>query len=311
VKAAEAGSRERVAAVVVAYFPDAGLAGRFAGLAPQVDRLFLIDNGGPSEPQALPGWTVVRNPANLGVGAALNQGMQLALAAECGWLLTLDQDTSPAADLVARLLQVVREHQDRVHLAIVASTVEDPEVGVHARFLRRRFGPVFERAECHGDRLDDVTLAISAGSLHRLDVLARLGGFREDFFIDYVDSEYCLRAKAAGYRIAVACRARLGHKLGSRRRAALAGLVFFPTNHPPQRWYYIARNRVPMIRLYARRFAFWLTYDLVAGAYALIRMLLFETNRRRKLQALALGTLDGLRGRMGPAPENRRFLGEV
>ena len=310
-KAAEAGRRGRVAAAVVTFFPDAGLAGRFAGLATQVDRMVLIDNGGPAELPALPGWTVVRNQVNLGVAAALNQGMQLALAAECDWLLTLDQDAFPAGDLVACLLQAVWDHPEGARLAIVASRIEDAQVGIRARFLRRRFGPVFERAECRGDRLDDVALAISAGSLYRLDILSKLGGFREDFFIDYVDSEYCLRAQAAGYRVSVACRARVDHKLGSRRRATRAGLVFYPTNHPPQRWYYIARNRIPMIRLYARRFTFWLTYDLVAAAYSLTRMLLFETNRRRKLRALFLGTLDGLRGRLGPAPANRRFLGEL
>jgi len=294
-----------VAAVIVAYFPGPDLTALIADLRPQVQRLFVIDNSGPDRIDGIPGppaGLVVHNPRNVGIAAALNQGLHLARAAGCRWLLTLDQDVSAGPDLVARLVQTAENHPQAERLAMVAANLGDAELGIRARFLRRRFGPLFERASCRGDRLDDVALAVSAGSLYRVDVMEKLGGFREDYFIDYVDTEYCLRALEAGYRIAVACHARLNHRLGDRRRARLAGLDFFPTHHPPVRWYYIARNRVPTVRAYARRFPFWFTYDLAASAYGLMRMLLFEGDRRRKLQAVWLGTRDGLRGRMGEAP---------
>ena len=296
------GPSPSVAAAIVAFQPGSDLSTVIDSVVPQVAKVFLIDNGGLAPRAPDPAVMIIRNPHNLGVAAALNQALAPARAAGCDWLLALDQDVRPAPDMVDRLIETVHDHATPQRLAIVASNLGDAELGIRARFLRRRAGPFFQRAECRGERLDSVAIAVSAGSLYRLDVLAQLGGFREDFFIDYVDTEYCLRVLAAGYRIAVACRARLDHRLGDRRRVRLGPATFFPTHHSPQRWYYIARNRVPMIRLYAGRFPFWLTYDLIAGGYGLLRMLVLEGGRRRKLAALILGTRDGLRRRMGPAP---------
>ena len=61
----------------------------------------------------------------------------------------------------------------------------------------------------------------------------------------------------------------------------------------------MSRNRIPMIRGYALRFPHWFTYEIVATAYILLRMLITEDQRLEKLKAFWRGTLDGLRGRMG------------
>jgi len=100
----------------------------------------------------------------------------------------------------------------------------------------------------------------------------------------------------------VACRAHLEHRLGDRREASLAGLSMMPTFHSPARWYYMGRNRIPMIRMYAWRFPHWFTYEVVASIHGLLRMLLFEDRRREKLLAVMKGTFDGLLGRLGPGP---------
>jgi hypothetical protein len=44
-------------------------------------------------------------------------------------------------------------------------------------------------------------------------------------------------------------------------------------------------------------------YEIIASLYTIMRMLLFETQKVVKLRALFLGTLDGIRGRLGKAPE--------
>ena len=39
---------------------------------------------------------------------------------------------------------------------------------------------------------------------------------RADFFMDFFDFEYCLRARSHGYRIAVITRSKLAHEIGKR-----------------------------------------------------------------------------------------------
>jgi rhamnosyltransferase len=145
---------------------------------------------------------------------------------------------------------------------------------------------------------------ITSGTLYDLQVYQQIGPFQDDFFIDYVDTDYSLRARQYGYRSMVACNALLNHRLGSRQKRVFLGGDHYPTFHSPLRWYYISRNRIPMLRRYALRFPHWLTYETVASFYWLAKMLLFETRKAAKLRAFFLGTLDGLRGRMGPAPDS-------
>ncbi len=148
--------------------------------------------------------------------------------------------------------------------------------------------------------MDDVTIVITSGALTNLQVWEKLGGFRDDFFIDYVDTEYCLRAKRAGYKILVSAGAKLYHRLGDKREVKRLGLTLKPTFHSPLRLYYVARNRVPMVREYALEFPHWFLFDVVAGAYNTLRILLTEDKRLQKLGATVQGTWDGLLGRMGP-----------
>ena len=300
---------DRIWAVVVAFNPDDGFLARLERVQAQIDNIVIVDNGSRNArviehaAQASRGSVeLLRNPANLGIAKALNQGLEVAIARGAEWGLTLDQDSLPAPDMVRELMSSQRSLPDADKVAVVAPQVIDTQFGRPSLFLRKRGRWLYRRVVCEDGLLDDVTAVISSGSLVKLSLFRSLGGFREDFFIDYVDTEYCLRAQANGFRIAVACGAHLEHKLGDRRQASIAGVQMVPTFHSPPRWYYISRNRIAMLRMYGSLFPHWLSYEVVAGTYGLLRMLLFEDRRLEKMRAVVWGTLDGLRGRMGRGP---------
>jgi rhamnosyltransferase len=187
-------------------------------------------------------------------------------------------------------------------IALIAPVLVDRTIEHRYRSLTARGRWFFRRTTCDKGVLEDVLMVLGSGTLHNVRVLEALGGFREDFFIDYLDTEYCLRARRAGHRILVACEARIQHRLGDRQRRNFGPINFLPTFHSPMRWYTISRNRIPMFRMYALRFPNWLFFELVSTLYILLRMLCFEDQRRLKLKALSRGTIDGLRRRMGPIP---------
>ena len=298
-----------VCAVVAAFNPDPGFAARLQHIRQQTSHVVVVDNGSGNAAaiqraiETLPeDLELIRNRHNGGIAQAFNQGLERAIERGATWALTLDQDSLPAQDMVHELLSAQEALPGADQVAVLAPQVVDSQHGRPALFLRKRSRWLFRRAPCENGLLDDVTIVISSGSLIKLTLFTALGGFREDFFIDYVDTEYCLRAQANGFRIAVACSAHLEHRLGDRREASLAGLHMLPTFHSPARWYYISRNRIPMLRMYSLRFPHWLFYEIVASTYGMLRMLLFEDRRLEKVRAILRGTLDGLRGRMGPGP---------
>jgi rhamnosyltransferase len=305
-----ASRHESVAAIVVTYFPDATFHDRLDRLIEQVSRVVIVDNGSAANTLAWRerysehnGITILENAENLGIAVALNQGMRMLGAEGVEWVVTLDQDSAVAPGFVDSLFATIARDLDPGSIAMIGANRFDAGMGDNRhRWLRkRRMPPFFERVACDRIGVEGVTLIITSGALTNISVFNELGPFRDDFFIDGVDSEYCLRARRLGYRIMVSCEAILFHELGSKRVSKLFGVVFAPTFHSPLRRYYIFRNRVEMLRLYAMVFPHWMIYETIASIHMIIGIILFENRKVSKLRACLLGTWDGLFRRMGAA----------
>lgn len=302
--------RDTVAAVIVSFNPPPGLEQRLQVVLAQVERVYLVDNG--SDPAALaaaedlhePRLTILRNPTNRGLGYALNQGLQAARREGAGWALLLDHDSTPMADMVAQLLQGWQQWPAREQVALLAPAIVYSPGEIPCRWVDSAgmASPLFcLRYARDSDQPQTVDFAISSGCLLRLDADAALGGMREEFFIDGIDTEYCLRARAAGWTVLAVPTARLHHYLGMPERKRLLGLFdAYPTHHSPPRHYYIARNRMLTARHYAGRFPAWMAFELASGLKLAIKVALYESQRRHKLWLTLRGTLDGLRGVGGP-----------
>jgi rhamnosyltransferase len=302
-------------AAVVTYRPPQDFEQHLEQLYSEFDKIILIDNGSPSETQEMlrdevrrrdGNLILILNPKNLGIATALNQGFDWASRHKYDFVISLDQDSLPAPGITKALLQAYDAHLHRDKIAIVAPMVEDPNAGIIARYLRPRHFLLFERKGCSGHALEDVSIVITSGSMYNLKIYQQLGPFRDDFFIDYVDTEYCLRAKKQGFNIIVACNAHLHHRLGNQQRFRVGPLELRPTFHSVIRWYYISRNRIPMIRQYGIRFPHWLLYELIINSYGFLRMLCLEDHKLGKILAVLLGSLDGLAGRSGEIPDYRQ-----
>ncbi len=304
----EGEAKHQAAGVVVTYFPDEGLLSRLRGIASEVGRLYVVDNGSPPDLA-----TQLRDVSwiewmplgeNLGLGAALNTGLRRAESDGYRWVVTFDQDSEPIVGMVTHLQQKASQFQN---VAVVGPVIVEDGFGASSyRWIRAspRTRWLFRRASV-GAELDDVTLVITSGSLVSMSCWRALGGFDDALFIDYVDVEFCLRARRAGLRIAVAEAARLKHHLGRRSTLRMLGHDFRPMNHAPFRHYYMARNRVTVWRRHACAQPHWALFDFSFAVYNGFRAVVLEQHRWLKLKAMVLGTWDGLHGRSGPMPEHR------
>lgn len=284
----------QVCAVLVTYHPDAGLPGRVNRILEQAGALVIVDNA--SDASALemlraiaanPAVSLVLNPANWGIARALNLGIARASALGFQWVLLLDQDSEIHRDMLAKLFAIRAAFPEPDRLAVIGAEFEEARDG-HAPW-------------------EEVESVITSGSLIPLVAHAAIGPFREEFFIDYVDSEYCFRARARGYRVIKTTERLMSHTIGAPTRHDLLWTSKWTTNHSPDRRYYIARNDTVMLREYGGyRYGSWALKSLARRLRTCKRILLYERSKARKISAVSAGFWDGVRGRLGPRAERKR-----
>jgi rhamnosyltransferase len=294
-----------VCVVLVTYGPDlAVLAQQLAALAPQVGHIVLVDNASPGAGvrdfcAAHPEVVLVALPENRGLAAAMNIGIARARAfAGTSRVLLMDHDSVPAPDMVAELSAALTRLAGTEKAAAVGPRFRDAREPADAPFVRIRF-PFNRKLRCAGDCTEiRCDFLISSGCLIPLAVLDAVGDMDAALFIDNVDLDWCFRATAAGYSLHGVCAARLQHHLGDARRR-IPGLPRGVVVHPPQRLYYMMRNRV---LLYRRAYtpARWIAQDVPRLVVKLLLFALLVPPRWRNLRCMAAGLKAGLMGRATP-----------
>ena len=296
--------------VVVTFFPDETVVENLRAMVSECGRVVVVDNGSPEETvrqmAAVPGLELLPLGENLGVATALNRGLAWATANGCRWSVTFDQDSRPQPGMVAALWAT---HSAIPRAAVIGPRIHEAgSIAARYRWVRRhpRWPGLFQRVACTGCDLEEVTMLVTSGSMVELALWRELGGFDEALFIDYIDTDYCLRTIRAGRRVAVSAGAVLEHRLGDRESRQFLGREFRPTHHAAFRHYTIARNRVRVWRRHALAAPHWALFDLAFAGFKSFRVLAFESGKGSKLKAMFLGTWDGLSGRNGPCPAHRR-----
>ena len=290
------------AAIVVTYRPDIDtLQALVDALLPQVDRLWLVDNASANVESiralAAPrGIDIIANRENLGVGAALNQGIAAARVQGHDQVLLMDQDSLPAGDMVVRLQEALRIGGER--LAAVGPAHIDARTGDVAPFVRIGF-PFNRKLRPASGEVVDCDFLITSGCLIPLHAIDAIGDMDARLFIDNVDLEWCFRAKARGYRLAGVADAEMEHRIGDRLHWRPGGRAIV---HGPGRLYTIMRNRVLLYRRAGTPWR-WIAQDVPRAILKFLGFSLVVAPRMANLRAMCRGLRDGLAGREGPDPD--------
>ncbi|WPZ36372.1 glycosyltransferase [Thalassobaculum sp. OXR-137] len=294
----------RVLAVIVSYEPDDRLDGVLDAALAQCAQVVLVDNGSAPEVRArLRGradrsdaLTLVENEANVGLAAAQNQGLEIARSAGTDWILLLDDDSVPAPDMVARLLGGWTELADRGRVGLLSPRLSDAEGTLKPYLLSSGTGWDLRRARmAPGAVVRDGVFAIASGSLIRRDVLEVVGPMAGPFFIDYVDIEFSLRLRRAGFEIVGIGDAVLTHRLGEFHETEVLGRKVALNTHSAWRRRLIHRNRVRVWRRFAAQVPAWVAWDATAALYDVWKAAVYETDKGAKLRAIFGGFIAGWR----------------
>ncbi len=271
---------DSVCCVVVAFHPSADWRDLLRPLSRQSGQVVVVANSPLEIP--LPDCRILQNERNEGVARALNQGLEAANQAGFEYALLFDQDTRLLSEgFMATFLRLVNAYPHPEKVAVFKARHRESATG------GTESGPLSAQ-----DWFESPT-AITSGSLVSVALWKALGGFREDFFIDHVDHEYCLRAGAKGYRVVQSVEVLLDHHTGTLTPVRIAGRAFFPMHQPANRWYFGTRNLVALHRSYASSQAKWLLREDFAWMKRILKMCLWEKDRRGKLVGAFRGFVDG------------------
>jgi GT2 family glycosyltransferase len=298
-----------VASVTTAYNSAHEVARHVDALLAQkrpLQEIIVVDNASSDGTSALlaehyPQVTVLRMPENLGTGGALAAGLRYAgLERKHDWIWMFDQDSMPvpgALDLMLQGSQQLNGCASEVGILAALPVNRNNETSSTPWLWRNKF--VKPAAELLKQPVFFADLVITSGSMVRRQVVEKIGFPRPDFFIDFVDYEYCLRARSHGYKIAVITGAHLYHEVGKSHKVRFfLGRHHLWSEHRPFREYYYSRNLVYSVCwLYPSRAAkgFLLLHLIRHGA----GVLLFGPERLISLKRMLQGLWDGCRASLG------------
>ena len=276
-----------IAAAIITFQPVLHrLAENLRSIAPQVSAILLIDNGSSSFLElrsycnTFSHLTLIANPKNLGIAAALNQAALWARDAGFDWLLTLDQDSVCPDDIIVNY----RRYLDYPHLGLLC-----------CRLVDRNVGELLQYPLCGVTQ--EVKTCITSASLLRITAWEMVGGFCEAMFIDVVDFDFCYRLREAGYVILRNNSILFNHEVGHADKKQYLGKTIYIFHHSPTRNYYLIRNTL----YFGKRHHCFLSALLTTSKHILL-ISLFEHPRCAHLWAIIQGISHAIIGRYGVRP---------
>jgi rhamnosyltransferase len=288
--------QQNTCAVIVTFHPDKNFPERLQLICAQFPLVVIVDNGSNSatvlmlEQQAATSNVLLSlNAQNFGIAKALNQGIELAKSSGFDWIVTFDQDSNLRPNLLQILFDIYAESGGGN--VLIGANYWDAHKG--RDLIQCKNSVVFQQRK---------TL-ITSGTLMPLCLFETIGLFKENYFIDSVDHEICLRARASGWRILISCTPCMSHSIGANISDTnwLRKKISF--THSPTRKYFIARNTIFTVKQYLLQEPLWCCKQIFRLSADFIAVILFEQKKMQKIGALLVGLAHGITGKLGPIEE--------
>ena len=193
--------------------------------------------------------SIIECHENLGFGRGCNLGIQRSLDQGANWVLLLNNDAYVAPTFLIEVKNVLDGNE--------ALSIIGPVILYHGSpdqiwYFGDRLIPgllatyKLHRGELHHNQfppLVPVDFINGCGMLVKSEVFKRIGLFDQAYFMYGEEVDFCWRARKAGFRLAVATRAKMWHKVSS------------SSNHDqPASRYLRIRNQIRFYRTYSRGF---------------------------------------------------------
>lgn len=204
----------------------------------QTDKVIVIDNT-PSKDEKLEMFKtdnvdIIYLEDNYGIAKAQNIGIKKAIEENCDYVMLSDQDTVYPNNYISDMIKIFDIHDN---VGAVAPRFIDSMKKSSDGFIS--LTPIIFRQFFPQNGLHEVMQVIASGKILNAKYLSTIGLMDEELFIDWVDIEWCWRARKKRYKIIGNADVVIEHQLGDSSK----DLGFREVNlRNPIRHYYITRN---------------------------------------------------------------------
>lgn len=223
---------------------------------------------------------IIRSDENVGAAAGRNLGIK---ASGGDYIFFMDDDATIDKFTMGLLLKVFRENKKT---GIVQPLVYDMQKRNYVQGAGHTINLLTGRARAWGlmekDRgqygfLREIPMTGGICLIKR-EVFRKIGLFDEDYFIPYEDSDLCIRATKAGYKVFCSGEAKSWHQ-GKKATAVDVKLEWMGII-TPERAYRIARNKMIFMRKHAPLGNFLIFLFVVLPVYVLVQSAVIILSKR-------------------------------
>lgn len=275
----------KVAGIVTLYHPDQEVLDNIKSYLSDIDKLYVIDNTPDIENKdVLPKSDKIvylPNHKNIGVASALNIGARNAIAEGYQWLLTMDQDSKFQKGSIEKMISYI-ENNDTENVGLIT-----PWHVINTGITKPE------------EAIDHPLEVMTSGNIINLKAFQEVEGFKDWYFIDAIDIEYCMNLNRHGYRIDRLNEVELKHDLGDIEVKHFLNRNFVCSNHNYIRRYYMVRNTFYLCNSYQESFPNYCHFLKRGLRGQLQNIILFEKDKYRKIRNMYRGYRDFKKGKMG------------
>lgn len=285
---------KRYAGIVVLYQPTLQVYQNMLTYIEPLECVFVMDNSTEYNQELItkiksnPKCVYLPMDGNIGLAGALNKGCNIAYEKGFDYILTMDQDSYFEESAVSRLIARAEKASDE--MAIIAPNVTSVYLDEETGEQRVAYVLQDENGEY------DQTWVMTSGSLMNLAAFHAIGGFDEDFFIAHIDVDFGIRLTLVGYQTIMLGNAMIFQRFGHSKPKKILWKTVYPWYEAPNRTYYLFRNHTYMMKKYGKKIKPLVHVSL---SNHIIKILLFENKKMKKIKNAWLGYWDGRKGKMG------------
>ena len=283
----------RYAALTVLYNPDSDYIKNIESYINEVEKVYVLDNStqpnnNEEEISQIKKCKYVKLDNSQGLAYALNIGCNNALEDGFDYIITMDQDSCFEEGAVRKLIDFIESSTS--HYAIVAPNVRsiynDAKTGENK--IAFQTIDVKTNKEC--------SWVMTSGSLMCLEDYKAVNGFDNNLFIDHIDIDMGIRLFLHKKKIIMIGDAIIYQRFGNSIPKKLFGRTICPYFGSPIRQYYRSRNTVYLYNKYGKKITKKFLHHPSKG---IIKVLLFEDKKIKKVKMYLKGRIEGKKGITG------------
>ena len=285
-------------AIIISFNPNIiNLSKLVDSISKQNIRIILVDNGSNNFEliKLINDAKFIFLGNNRGIATAQNIGIRAAIDTGADHVILFDQDSSISPYFINNLSKdylYIKNNIDS-HIAVIGPKLFNKKYNYFYKI--NQINSYGMRKEIDISKCIDptrTTIIISSGSLISIEILCIVGFMRDDYFIDYVDVEWCFRAISKGYHCYISPNTVMEHMIGDYNLRILGKDLKI---HSPFRRYFILRNTIYMIKDYRYIPLLFSLRELVSGIIFQIFIIIFLKEKKvNHIKSLINSIIDGL-----------------